>query len=69
MMHYTDDPIRDAENYQADQERWLESRPVCDYCNNYVTDEHYYAPEPGIVICNDCILQYCNDNYKVDIEE
>ena len=69
MMHYSDDPIRDAELTQADQETWLESRPVCDYCDNYVVDDYYFEPEPGLVICDDCIRKYCIDNFMVMVEE
>ena len=68
-MHYTDDPIRDAERTQLDQERWLELRPVCDYCNNYIQDDHYFEPEVGMIICDDCLRQYCVDNYKIEIGE
>lgn len=69
MMHYSDNPHVDFLKHEADQETLLESRPVCDYCDGYVVDDHYFEPEPGLVICDDCIRQYCIDNFMVMVEE
>lgn len=64
MMHYTDDPIRDAENYQADQERRLESRPVCDICNQPIMDEYIYHVDE-YAVCEECALEYLKDNREL----
>ena len=69
MMHYTDDPIRDAENYQADQEEWLKSRPICDVCGEPVQEDHYFSDGVIDVCCPNCWGQYCIDNFLIDIEE
>ena len=65
MMHYSDDPIRDAELTQLDQERWLESRPVCDCCGEPIQDDYYFYMGEGERICEDCMIA----NYRVPIEE
>lgn len=68
-MHYTDDPIRDAENYQLDQEAWLEKRPICDVCGEPVQEDHFYTDGCIDVCCPGCWEQYCIDNFLVDIKE
>lgn len=68
MMHYTDNPIRDAENYQADQERWLENRPVCDLCGDHIVDDRYFKDDDGI-FCEECWHDHVSDVYMILIEE
>lgn len=53
----TDDPARDADNYFAEQERALESLPICSECGERITAEFCYVINDEI-ICEDCILQY-----------
>lgn len=36
---FTDDPIRDFEQHDAEQERWLSKRPVCAVCGEHVQDD------------------------------
>lgn len=62
MLHYTNDPIRDAENYQADQEEWLKSRPICDCCGEHIQGEWMYMFDSKIV-CETC-MEECR--YSVD---
>ena len=54
MMHYSDDPIRDAELTQLDQERWLESLPVCDECGEHIQSEDLYELD-GLLFCESCM--------------
>jgi len=53
MMHYTDDPVRDADNYQFEQEERLKNCPVCDDCNEYIQDGGYWYID-GAILCEDC---------------
>lgn len=38
-MFYTDDPIRDAERYAVEQERWLKKLPICCKCKERIQDD------------------------------
>ena len=57
-MYYTDNPVRDAENYYHD----LDSRlPVCWLCDEEITDDYYE-------INGDCICKKCLDKkYLVSV--
>lgn len=65
-MFRTDDPVRDFEMYDAYQERELKKRPVCECCGEPITDDHYYDIFDQKV-CSDCLKEYCNENFKVNI--
>ena len=69
MLHYTNDPIRDAENYQADQEEWLKSRPICDQCGEHIQEEFMFQYE-GENYCPDCWDDKVNDEFfrRIDYE-
>lgn len=53
-MFYSDDPIRDAERYEAEQERRLSELPVCCYCGEPIQDDHYYLIN-GEEYCEECL--------------
>lgn len=56
MMHYTDDPVRDAERYQMDLER--ENPPkviLCDECGIDIYPGQKYYNIDGNKFCKDCI--------------
>lgn len=57
MMFYTDDPIRDAERYQAAQDNLLQSLPVCADCADHIQDETAYYIN-GEWICRRCMEAY-----------
>lgn len=57
MMFYTDDPIRDAERYQAAQDNLLQSLPVCADCDEHIQDETAYYIN-GEWICRRCMEAY-----------
>lgn len=63
-MFWSDDPVRDAERYFDDQDRRLERRPVCCYCEEHIQDEHYYLIN-GDAYCKGCL----DDNFKKPIED
>lgn len=52
------------ERHEAEQEQRLSRLPVCDYCEQHIQDEKYYA------INGDCVCPKCLEwHFKVDIEE
>lgn len=60
-MFYSDDPIRDFLNHDAELARQLELRPVCaDCCEPIQEEEAYYIN--GEWICERCI-----DSYKREV--
>ena len=56
-MYYSGDPVRDAERYFADQDRELERRPVCSYCEEHIQEEYFY------LINGDAFCECCLDNH------
>lgn len=56
-MSYTDDPIRDFERYDAEQQAWLDSRPVCSECDHPIQDERCFQFN-GELICQNCLVTY-----------
>lgn len=58
MIIPTDDPYRDFDRWEAEQEKWLQSRPVCEYCGEHIQDEHYYYIDK--IVCEECL----NENHK-----
>ena len=54
MMMWTDDPVKDADAYDAECEARLKRRPVCDVCNEHIQDDHYYDIF-GHIICPSCV--------------
>ena len=60
---YTDDPERDFLRHDAEQQAWLEKRPVCHYCGEHIQDE-YAVRIDGHWICKECI-----DDFTEYIEE
>lgn len=54
-MYWTDDPVKDAERYIADQEkRAAELLPKCADCGEYVQEDYYFEINDE-VICPDCL--------------
>ena len=56
-MYYTDDPVADFERYDAKREDWRLSRPLCDYCDNHIQEDHYFDIN-GDIVCPDCLDNY-----------
>ena len=57
MPFRTDDPAADFDRWDREQQKWLDSRPVCDNCDNPIQHEHYYLIN-GDNICPDCMERY-----------
>lgn len=53
-MHYSDNPHVDFLRHEADQERWLESLPVCDECGEHIQSEDLYELD-GLLFCENCM--------------
>lgn len=52
-MYYTDDPIADFDRYDRDQQKWLDSRPRCYYCEEPILTDACYVVN-GHRYCLDC---------------
>lgn len=54
MIFFTDDPVRDAERYQAEQDRKLDALPKCAICGEPIQDESALYLN-GEWICDECV--------------
>ena len=63
-MPYTDDPVKDYEQYDKEQAKRLEKLPVCDCCCDHIQDDHYYQTECEI-LCPHCLETY----YRREIDD
>lgn len=69
-MIWTDDPVADFHDYDAEQQAALEKCPVCCECGDegYIQDEHYYVVE-GKIYCEEHFDEYVNENFRKDTED
>lgn len=54
---WTDDPIRDFERYDAELEKALEKRPICDECGEHIQDDYMYVIG-NYTLCEDCLKNF-----------
>lgn len=66
-MFRTDDPIADFNRYDAKRERALKKYPKCCWCDEPITDDHFYNVE-GNHVHTDCIVDFCDENYRVSTD-
>lgn len=52
-MQWTDDPVKDAERYFAEQEEKTNCFPICSVCKEVVYDD-YITDLYGEIICENC---------------
>ncbi len=64
MFHYTDNPVRDAENYYAEMEEETSKRPICDCCGFPIIEDTAYRIG-GMIYCEECMKDEC----AVDVED
>ena len=64
-MFYSDNPVRDFERHAAEQERKLNQRPLCDYCDNPIQGAFYYEIN-GDCICEDCLKAHFRKEVRED---
>lgn len=53
------------ELHEAEQEAWIEKRPLCVCCLNPIQDDYLYDID-GKLYCEDCMrdeFRKCTDNY------
>lgn len=55
--YYTDDPLADFARKDADDARWLDSRPKCYECGEPIQDDFCYEIN-GEIICEQCLNEY-----------
>ncbi len=53
-MYYSNDPVADAERYEADRESELQKCPVCWNCGEYIQDDYCYKIGDAIY-CDNCL--------------
>lgn len=63
-MFYTDDPVSDYLQYDAEQEEELSKLPLCCECDEHITDEFCFEIN-GEYICEDCL----NSHHKHWIDD
>lgn len=61
--YYSGDPSQDYDRWEADQEAWLHSRPVCKWCGEHIQDEHAYR------IWDDLVCEDCLKDTRVDVDD
>lgn len=55
-MFYSDDPVWDAERYEAARDAEVDRLPKCEYCGEPIlTDECYEINEA--LICPECLIR------------
>lgn len=52
---------------EREQERWLNSRPVCGVCGEPIQDDYFYKPEDEIM-CEACFNDYVSKYVVHEIE-
>ena len=67
-MFYSDDPVADADRYDAEQQRMIDKLPKCDYCGEPIMDDYFYNID-GTFICEECLKTEFRKNTEDFIEE
>lgn len=55
------DPLDDFNRLEREQQKWLETLPVCDVCDEPIQDEHYFQKD-GENICLHCLEHFMKRN-------
>ena len=64
----TDKPVRDSSTRDAEAERIMNARPVCDFCGYHVLEEYYdFSELDGRIVCTECIDKWLKP-YKKSVE-
>ena len=56
------------ERHDAEQERWLQRRPVCNVCGEHIQDDHLFDID-GDLVCEECLKDYMEEHYKQSTEK
>lgn len=62
-MFYTDDPVADFAQHDAEQQQELEKLPVCVDCGEPIQDDHLFDID-GDLFCEECAME----NFKRKVE-
>lgn len=62
--HYTDDPVQDFLNHDAEQQQKMDKLPVCCECDHPIQTEEYFEinDEP---VCPECL----KENHRKLVED
>lgn len=63
----TDDPVRDFDEWDAEQTEQLKKLPKCDCCGEPIQDDYGYRFD-GELLCEDCWNKCVNREIRVDID-
>lgn len=61
-MMWTDNPVRDANDYELENEKRLEQKPQCECCGEHI-DQESAVRINGMYFCDNCI-----DGMREDLE-
>lgn len=67
-MVITGDPHADFDAYENERHRAFIQLPVCECCGERIQTEQLYDFD-GELICEDCLIDYVNENYKKNTNE
>lgn len=56
-MRITDDPLEDFQYHEEEQDRWRNSRPMCDECGEHIQDDIMYEIGSS-TYCESCIEKF-----------
>lgn len=54
--------VEEQARIDAENEKWLQKRPICSWCEEHIQDEYAYEVE-GKLICPNCI-----EEFKVELD-
>lgn len=54
--------FREQTRIDAENEEWLEQRPICSICEEHIQEEYAYEVE-GKLICPNCL-----EEFRVDLD-
>lgn len=58
------DPLDEFRRHDAEQEKWLTSRPICKHCCQHIQDDHFYVID-DYPVCPSCL----ESDYRVETED
>ena len=64
MSEYIPDNLDLYAAHEKEQQRRLEKLPVCEYCGETITDDHYYDLD-GDIVCQECL----DHNFRKRVED
>jgi len=54
--------VEEQARIDTENEKWLQKRPICSWCEKHIQDEYAYEID-GLLICPSCI-----EEFKVDLD-